>query len=305
MGRGLSELQKAMLGLAWTEKEKHDNAYKDKKLVARWREWDHTNFERYKLPDESKPVVPIEFKPFVEDNWLGAVYFSEILRKVYGWTPKPRNPLCRYIIPDKFSKKEIGEKKYMAAYIAVRKAASRLEKRGLIHVVSNRDYYLTEEGEKTGSLLAKPPEPIAPKPKDEKVELRYLRDIISQQDGKLVHPKGKIIEVDKENAKRMLVAGIWEVVTAAPVPEVKEVKDSNAPVGKPFKKMMRKKRVEVLKYVLAELQAGREPRICDVAAKFETATARYDIWLPLEVNLAGGIIHNTKKGIKAIGDSIG
>jgi hypothetical protein len=156
MGRGLSELQKTILELAWHEKEKHDNAYKDKELVARWRQWDHDNFERYMLPAESKPIVPIEFAPFIEDNWLGAVYFSTVFKKVYGWTPKPRNPAVRFISPDNFSKKEIGEKKYMAAYIAVRKAAFRLEKRGLVKVVGNHnDYYLTQTGEDMAILLAK------------------------------------------------------------------------------------------------------------------------------------------------------
>jgi hypothetical protein len=155
MGRGLSELQKAMLGLAWDAKEKHANSRKDKQLVARWLKWDNDNFKRYLLPDDAKPVPPVEFAPFIEDNWLGAVYFSEVFRNVYGWTPKPRDPVCKYIIPDKFSKKDIGQKKYMAAYIAVRKAADRLKKRGLIHVVSNRDYYLTDAGEQTAILLAK------------------------------------------------------------------------------------------------------------------------------------------------------
>lgn len=213
MGRGLSGLQKTMLELAWAEKEKHHNAYRDKELVARWRQWDHANFERYKLPDEARPVVPIEFTPFVEDNWIGAVYFSEVFRKAYGWTPKPRCPVCKYIRPDKFSKKDIGQKKYMAAYIAVRKAAARLEKRGLIHVVSNHDYYLTIEGEKAAILLAKQPEPAARDAEGNTVELRYLRDIVNPQTGELMHPKGEIIEVDKDNAKRMLVTDIWEVVT--------------------------------------------------------------------------------------------
>lgn len=97
-----------------------------------------------------------------EDNWLGAVYFSEVFKKVYGWMPKARNPNNIFIIPDKFSKKDIGQKKYMAAYIAVRKAAARLEKRGLIKIKSSRnDYYLTDAGEKMAVLLARPAQPKA------------------------------------------------------------------------------------------------------------------------------------------------
>jgi hypothetical protein len=155
MGRGLSELQKTILSLAWAAKEKHRTAHNDKDLVERWRKWDHDNFKRYLLPYEAKPVPPIEFAPFIEDNWLGAVYFSEVFKEVYGWMPKPRNPTCQVIRPDAFSKKEIGPKKYMAAYIAVRKAADRLEKRGLIRVVNGNDYYLTLKGEEVAGLMAK------------------------------------------------------------------------------------------------------------------------------------------------------
>ena len=204
MGRGLSELQKVMISLAWDAKEKHDTAYKDKELVDRWIQWDVKNWS----PFESKPM-PAEFALLALNNWTGAVFFSEVFKKVYGWTPKPDSSAGMFIRPAKFSKTGIGQKKYMAAYIAVRKAAERLEKRGLIKVVNNNDYYLTDEGKKVAVLLTKLSHPAK---KDDIVELRYLRDIDDPQVGGVWHPKGEIIQVDKENAKRMLTTGIWEVV---------------------------------------------------------------------------------------------
>ena len=148
MGRGLSELQKVMLELAWAEKEKNDNACKDKELVARWRKWDHDNFERYKLPDDSKPVVPIEFAPFIEDNWQGYAWVADVFIKYYHWTP-----LSVRRGESKFSKLGIGLKPYMATHIAVRKSLARLESRGLIFISRNKSSYaLTTEGQ---DLMAK------------------------------------------------------------------------------------------------------------------------------------------------------
>jgi hypothetical protein len=205
MGRGLSELQKAILKLSWAELEEYRRAReeldKDPALMAEWLKW-YTH-------GRGRIAAPEKLKVMAEDNWRGAVFFSEVFKVVYGWTPKPRSPLCTYIIPDNFSKKAIGEKKYMAAYIAVRKAAHRLEARGLINVVSNRDYYLTQDGI---DLMAKLAEHTAQDTKDATVKLRYLRDVV-RDNGELMHPKGKIIEASRYDAKRMMVCGLWEVVT--------------------------------------------------------------------------------------------
>lgn len=149
MGRGLSELQKAILELAWHEKEKHDNAYKDKELVARWRQWDHDNFKRYLLPDDEKPIPPAEFASFIEDNWMGYAWITDIFVRYYHWIP------C-FITrrgQSKFSKSEIGTRPYMAAYIAVRKALTRLQSRKMIFISRNMSSYaLTSEGQ---DLMAK------------------------------------------------------------------------------------------------------------------------------------------------------
>jgi hypothetical protein len=142
MGRGLSELQKAILKLAWEEYQIHHNAFKDKALFARWQAWDHDNFKRYLLPDSEKPTPPSEFKPFIEDNWQGFAWITDIFVKYYHWPPQ-----SAWRGRSKFSKSEIGIKPYMAAYIAVRKALTRLQARKLIYITKDRSSYaLTSEG---------------------------------------------------------------------------------------------------------------------------------------------------------------
>jgi hypothetical protein len=149
MGRGLSELQKAILELAWHEKEKHRNASKDKELVARWLQWDHDNFKRYLLPDDEKPIPPTEFAPFIEDNWMGYAWITDIFVRYYHWTPCSVARRGR----SRFSKSKIGMHPYMAAYIAVRKALTRLQSRKLIFITKDlSSYALTSEGH---DLMAK------------------------------------------------------------------------------------------------------------------------------------------------------
>lgn len=148
MGRGLSELQKAILELTWQEYQIHHNAFKDKALVARWRAWDHDNFKRYLLPDSEKPIPPAEFAPFIEDNWQGFAWITDIFVRYYHWPAK-----STWRGRSNFSKSEIGNKPYMAAYIAVRKALTRLQSRKLISISGDQSSYaLTSEGH---DLMAK------------------------------------------------------------------------------------------------------------------------------------------------------
>jgi hypothetical protein len=117
MGRGLSELQKSMLMMSMKELENYNTL----------RNW-----------------VLAAGKTFTDSecSWMapyfhGEVAFSEVFTKIYGWKPGPDGH---------FSKKDIGLKRYMAAKIAVRKAAERLVKRGLIFI-SGKYYFITTEGE--------------------------------------------------------------------------------------------------------------------------------------------------------------
>lgn len=149
MGRGLSELQKTILELGWLEKEKHRNASKDKALVTRWRQWDNDNFKRYLLPYDEKPIPPAEFAPFIEDNWMGYAWITDIFVRYYHWIPCSITRRGQ----SKFSKSEIGIKPYMTAYIAVRKALTRLQSRKLILITKDlSSYALTSEGH---DLMAK------------------------------------------------------------------------------------------------------------------------------------------------------
>jgi len=122
MGRGLSELQKIMLKMCMDEKEIYRKQRQNSALV-----------ESPTTPEE----VENNYRISKDWNWFGSVYYKDVLIKVYGWTPGPDGH---------FSKKEIGIKRYMAAYIAVRKATERLEKRGLIFT-GRRDYSLSSKGE--------------------------------------------------------------------------------------------------------------------------------------------------------------
>lgn len=126
MGRGLSELQKTMIQMALNKLDSH-----------------------HKLHDEipaSRGTLPIQ-NFAMPSNHTGSVAFNDVFIKVYGWTLEPNNF---------FSKKDIGLKRYMAAKIAVRKAAVRLAKRGLINIQNGGKYYAIREDD------LRPPEPKIP-----------------------------------------------------------------------------------------------------------------------------------------------
>lgn len=142
----------------------------------------------------------------MQPDQTGHILVRDVITNHYGWE--------QHAPYHHFSKKEIGAKKYISAYIAIRKSLKRLGDRGLIwspdplaRANNHSHYTLTPAGREVLAKLSQPAK------KDDVVELRYLRDIGNPQDGGVWHPKGEIIQVDKENAKRMLVTGIWEVVT--------------------------------------------------------------------------------------------
>ena len=146
MGRGLSELQKTMLELAWNKYQEHrrmrEEFKNNPKLLEEWHSiYTDMNYNPYNVPEK--------FKIVAKDNWLGFIGIEDVFIKYYGWTPKYEDRDRKY-----FSKAEIGNKMYMAAYIAVRKSLDRLGQRGLIDVNHSRGYYyLTSEGKQ---LMAKP-----------------------------------------------------------------------------------------------------------------------------------------------------
>jgi hypothetical protein len=137
----------------------------------------------------------------MQPNEHGTIYVRDVITKYYGWTQhKPYNH---------FSKKEIGAKKYISAYIAIRKSLKRLEGRGLIWypnpspLANNHSIYtFTQAGREISAKLSG--RECCP------VKLRYLRDVFIA--GELRHPKGKIIEVSEYEASRMLRCDLFEVV---------------------------------------------------------------------------------------------
>lgn len=85
------------------------------------------------------------------------IYVRDVITKHYGWVQHEPYRL--------FSKKEIGPKKYISAYIAVRKSLKRLKDRGLIWSPGGRAnharYELTQAGEEMAKLISAKVEPEA------------------------------------------------------------------------------------------------------------------------------------------------
>jgi hypothetical protein len=75
----------------------------------------------------------------------GHIDLNDVIAKYYGW------PQHNY---KHFSKKEIGQQKYMSGYIAVRKAFARLLVRGLIYPGNRRYYALTQAGRELSAKLS-------------------------------------------------------------------------------------------------------------------------------------------------------
>ena len=146
MGRGLSELQKTMLKLAWDKWQEHrrmrEEFKNNPKLLEEW----HSIYTDMNYNPNN---VPEKFKVVSFPTRRSSDLIEDVFIKYYGWTPKYEDRDRKY-----FSKAEIGNKMYMAAYIAVRKSLDRLGQRGLIDVNHSRGYYyLTSEGKQ---LMAKP-----------------------------------------------------------------------------------------------------------------------------------------------------
>ena len=88
----------------------------------------------------------------MQSDQSGHILVRDVITKYYGWVQTE---------PYKhFSKKEIGAKKYMSAYIAIRKSLKRLGARGLIWSpdplarANNFSHYtLTSEGRKLSAKL--------------------------------------------------------------------------------------------------------------------------------------------------------
>jgi len=62
----------------------------------------------------------------------GTLYNYEICMGYYRWKPNRRNPGAA---ENNFLPAEIGENKYNSAFVAIRKAYLRMEKRGLVRCV--------------------------------------------------------------------------------------------------------------------------------------------------------------------------
>lgn len=135
MGRGLSELQKTMLMMSKAERVNW-------KIHCNNPEWQKLHEDTYN-PDSMDSAQQMLRDKFSDtDNWQGRIYFGEVLAQVYRW---PIQEIDYHFRPS-FSKKEIGANRYMAAYIAVYKAAQRLEKREMIKIIG-KEYHITPKGE--------------------------------------------------------------------------------------------------------------------------------------------------------------
>jgi len=132
MGRGLSALQKTMLKMSMDKLERYQKTIHSPAYLA------------------ASYVDQTDILCTADVNHWGGVRAIDVLVKVYGWSATTTYSGWRCL-----PKSEIGQKPYMAAYIAVRKSVQRLAKRGLIatHPNNYSQYWITEEGKKY--LLAK------------------------------------------------------------------------------------------------------------------------------------------------------
>ena len=83
----------------------------------------------------------------------GDVRNSEVLIEVYNFPAHPPGPYYTSGTPQKFSRLEIGIKKYKAASVSVVKSFYRLVERGLAQRKQNHGIILTEEGMKVAKAL--------------------------------------------------------------------------------------------------------------------------------------------------------
>jgi len=132
---------------------------------------------------------------------FGGVGLSEVAEAYYGWKPVKRG-YCKV----EFCKKDI--KGYNAGKVAIFKAARRLVERDLIRLgMPGTRYYAGS------SVYYATPKAFLQDPRfNDLVKLRYLEDINLLSAGGYMHPKGKIIEVPRYEAERMLKSGVFEMV---------------------------------------------------------------------------------------------
>jgi len=142
MGRGLSELQKSILRLAY-----------------------HNRLER--LERIAKKTDPGSHEPLVLTRGVGPpdLYYAEVLREHFGWEvrslwwrPERGQRPSR---GQNFEMKEIGERRYHSVQSSLSRAVVRLEERGL---VERLEHYLAaldltqrglEEAEKLNERLSR------------------------------------------------------------------------------------------------------------------------------------------------------
>ena len=127
MSKGISDLHKAILTMAYKEIKKQRRKRKDSKYMPPWKVETHHETRSWTDGEPTPEFATTTHSYATLEGMMkvGWIPTDRILIEVYGWKRNPENGGL-------FSKHDIGAKKYMSVKIALKKSLARLEKRDLI-----------------------------------------------------------------------------------------------------------------------------------------------------------------------------